>query len=66
MKKLAIKLLGAVIISATLSSAISPAFALGGCGPNRHMWTAPVGKRFFDVLNELVGCGHMSGLFARR
>jgi hypothetical protein len=35
-------------------------------GWNRHMWTAPVGKRFFDVLNELVGCGHMSGLFARR
>src|ERR1700727_896426 len=35
-KKLAIKLLGIVIISATLSSAISPAFALGGCGPNRH------------------------------
>jgi hypothetical protein len=36
MKKLAIKLLGVVIVSATLSSAISPAFALGGCGPNRH------------------------------
>ena len=33
MKKLSIKLLGVVIISATLSSAISPAFALGGCGP---------------------------------
>jgi hypothetical protein len=30
------------------------------------MWTAPVGKRFFDVSNGLVGCGHMSGLFARR
>ena len=36
MKKLAIKLLGVVIVSASLSSAISPAFALGGCGPNRH------------------------------
>jgi len=36
MKKLSIKLLGAVLISATLSSAITPAFALGGCGPNRH------------------------------
>jgi hypothetical protein len=36
MKKLSIKLLGVAIISATLSSAISPAFALGGCGPNRH------------------------------
>ena len=36
MKKLSIKLLGVVLISATLSSAITPAFALGGCGPNRH------------------------------
>jgi hypothetical protein len=36
MKKLSMKLLGVVIISATLSSAVSPAFALGGCGPNRH------------------------------
>jgi hypothetical protein len=30
------------------------------------MWTAPVGKRLFDVSNGLVGCGHMSGLLARR
>jgi hypothetical protein len=36
MRKLAIKLLGIAIISATLSSAITPAYALGGCGPNRH------------------------------
>src|SRR6202050_5992125 len=36
MKKLSIKLLGVVLISATLSSAMTPAFALGGCGPNRH------------------------------
>src|ERR1700677_3572806 len=36
MKKLSIKLLGIVLISATLSSAMTPAFALGGCGPNRH------------------------------
>ena len=34
MRKLSMKLLGVAIISATLSSAISPAFALGGCGPN--------------------------------
>jgi hypothetical protein len=32
--------------------------------PGRHMWTAPVGKRF-DVANSLVGFCHMSGLFAR-
>src|ERR1700677_2604093 len=36
MKKLSIKLLGIVLISATLSSAVTPVFALGGCGPNRH------------------------------
>ena len=36
MKKLSIKLLGVVVISAALSSAITPAFALGGCGPNHH------------------------------
>ena len=36
MRKLSIKLLGIVLISASLSSAVTPAFALGGCGPNRH------------------------------
>jgi hypothetical protein len=30
------------------------------------MWTAPVGKGFVDDANGLVGCGHMSGLLARR
>jgi hypothetical protein len=29
-------LLGAVILSTILSSAVAPAFALGDCGPNRH------------------------------
>jgi len=27
---------GVVILSAALSSAVTPAFALGGCGPNAH------------------------------
>ena len=36
MKKLSAALLGAVILSAALSSAVTPAFALGGCGPNAH------------------------------
>jgi AcrR family transcriptional regulator len=27
-------------------------------GGRRHMWTAPVGKRYFDALIHLVGCGH--------
>ncbi|WP_425332509.1 GCG_CRPN prefix-to-repeats domain-containing protein [Candidatus Rhodoblastus alkanivorans] len=36
MKVLRTVLLGVVILSTALSSAIAPAFALGGCGPNRH------------------------------
>ncbi len=36
MKTLRNALLGAVIVTTALSSAIAPAFALGGCGPNRH------------------------------
>ena len=31
----------------------------------RHLWTAPIGKRYFDALIALVGCGHMSGLLVR-
>jgi hypothetical protein len=29
------------------------------------MWTARIGKPFFDVVNDLVCCGHMSGLLVR-
>jgi hypothetical protein len=29
-------LLGVMVLSTTLSSAVAPAFALGDCGPNRH------------------------------
>jgi len=36
MKKGWATLLGIVIVSAALSSAAAPAFALGGCGPNYH------------------------------
>ena len=36
MKKFASALLGVVLLSAAVSSAVEPAFALGGCGPNRH------------------------------
>jgi hypothetical protein len=35
MKKLSAALLGVVIFSTALSS-VTPAFALGDCGPNRH------------------------------
>jgi hypothetical protein len=31
----------------------------------RHMWTAPIGKLFFDVTNDLVSFSHMSGLLVR-
>ena len=31
----------------------------------RHMWTAPIGKHFFDVSSDLVCLGHMSGLLVR-
>ena len=36
MKPLASVLLGIAIVSTVVSSTIAPAFALGGCGPNRH------------------------------
>jgi hypothetical protein len=36
MKTLRTVLLGVVILSTTLSSAVAPALALGGCGPNGH------------------------------
>ena len=36
MKKLPAALLGVVIFSTAISSVVTPVFALGGCGPNRH------------------------------
>jgi hypothetical protein len=36
MKNTSATLLGFVVLSAALSSAVTPAFALGACGPNRH------------------------------
>src|ERR1700730_12210377 len=33
--------------------------------PVRHMWTASW-QALLCALNDLVGCGHMSGLVARR
>jgi hypothetical protein len=36
MKKLSLALLGLVMIVATAASSITPASALGGCGPNYH------------------------------
>jgi hypothetical protein len=36
MKRLSAALLGAAFVAAALSSMATPAFALGGCGPNGH------------------------------
>ena len=36
MKKLATSILALTLVSGTLFAAASPAFALGGCGPNYH------------------------------
>jgi hypothetical protein len=36
MKKLCVALLGGALLSAALWSPATPAFALGGCGPNGH------------------------------
>src|SRR5207302_10794675 len=48
----------------TIICAASPMRA-GWCSSLRHMWTAPIGKRFFAVTNDLVCIGHMSGLLVR-
>ncbi len=36
MRKLCTGLLGAAVLAAAMSSLATPAFALGGCGPNGH------------------------------
>lgn len=36
MKRSAVSLLGGLALLAAVASAVTPAFALGGCGPNRH------------------------------
>jgi hypothetical protein len=45
-----VTLLGFVILSAALSSAVTPAFALGDCGPNGHRDGA--GRCVFGGQNE--------------
>jgi hypothetical protein len=36
MRMLTAKALGVVLVSGALLSAMTPAYALGGCGPNHH------------------------------
>jgi hypothetical protein len=61
MKKLSAALLGVVIVSAALSSAATPALALGDCGPNGHR--GPFGHCRFGGQNEawcLKHTGHVA------
>ena len=58
MKTFGTMLLGAVIFSTTLASAVAPALALGGCGPNGHRnaW----GRCVFGGQNQ-AWCLRMTG-----
>jgi hypothetical protein len=61
-KRLSAALLGAVIVSAALSSAATPALALGDCGPNGHR--GPHGHCRWGGQNEawcLRHTGHVAG-----
>jgi hypothetical protein len=61
MKKLSAALLGVVIVSSALSSAATPAFALGDCGPNGHR--GPFGHCRWGGQNEawcLRHTGHVA------
>jgi hypothetical protein len=51
MKPLRSVLLGIVIVSTIVSSAVAPAFALGGCGPNRHR-NSVTGRCIFGGQNQ--------------
>jgi hypothetical protein len=51
MKKVSATLLGVVILSAVLSSAVTPALALGGCGRNEHR-SSVTGRCVWGGQNE--------------
>jgi hypothetical protein len=51
MKNISATLLGFGILSAALSSAVTPAFALGGCGPNFHR-SSVTGRCIWGGQNE--------------
>jgi hypothetical protein len=61
MKKLSAALLGAAILSSALSTAVTPALALGECGPNGHR--GPFGHCRWGGQNEawcLKHTGHVA------
>ena len=51
MKKFSAALLAFAILSAAPSSAVTPAFALGGCGPNFHR-SSVTGRCIWGGQNE--------------
>jgi hypothetical protein len=51
MNKISATLLGVIILSATVSSAVTPALALGGCGPNYHV-SSVTGRCVWGGQNE--------------
>ena len=59
MKKLKFAILGLVILATTASSAITPAFALGGCGLNRHR-SSVTGRCIWGGQNQ-AGCLRHTG-----
>jgi hypothetical protein len=55
------KLVGILILAATVTAATAPAFALGDCGPNRHR--GPGGRCVFGGQNQgwcVKHTGHVS------
>jgi hypothetical protein len=59
MKSLGSMLLG-IVIASTIVSAAAPAFALGGCGPNRHR-SSVTGQCIWGGQNQgwcIIHTGH--------
>jgi hypothetical protein len=66
MKKLSAALIGALVLSTLVSSAATPAFALGACGPNGHRNV--YGRCVFGGQNQawcLRHTGHMATYVGR-
>ena len=63
MKRISAALVGALTFSLVVSSIASPAFALGGCGPNRHR--NPYGFCVFGGQNQ-AWCLRKTGHVATR
>jgi len=58
MKKIINACLGGVLVAMAAASAVSPAYALGGCGPNMHR--GHNGRCYWGGQNE-AWCLHHTG-----